>query len=218
MTQIKNERTRQSMSQKRLALLAGIDARTLRKIEKGENVSPESYRSVCKALGIEPVVQDRQAEVADDAPLDVRARSQLTATLVAALAFALASFLVGAVVYHFDAHKFLNLGTNFQATVAFVSVLLFLVGCPLLGMASIWAAPDTVVTLSAQNTAQGMSVASMIGAVSEVVPGGRFKVRSVASSGGGQNVVAVGYADKNDYSRLARLLTARGFQAQVRQA
>lgn len=54
MNQIKIERLKQSMSQKRLAMLAGIDARTLRKIEKDEPVSLESYRSACLALRIEP--------------------------------------------------------------------------------------------------------------------------------------------------------------------
>lgn len=46
------ERQRRSMSQKRLAHEAGIDARTLRKIEKGETVSPESLRNVLLALGL----------------------------------------------------------------------------------------------------------------------------------------------------------------------
>jgi transcriptional regulator with XRE-family HTH domain len=54
MIDIKNERLKQSMSQKRLAYEAGIDARTLRKLETGETVSAETYRTVCVALGIEP--------------------------------------------------------------------------------------------------------------------------------------------------------------------
>lgn len=52
MTSIKDERVRQSMTQKRLAFESGIDARTLRKIEKGEAVSPESMRAVRVALGL----------------------------------------------------------------------------------------------------------------------------------------------------------------------
>jgi transcriptional regulator with XRE-family HTH domain len=54
MKNIRAERERQSLTQKRLAYLAGIDARTLRKIEKGEVVSPDSYRAVCVALKIDP--------------------------------------------------------------------------------------------------------------------------------------------------------------------
>lgn len=54
MNAIVTERKRRSMTQKRLAHEAGIDARTLRKIEKGEQVSPDSYRAACLALGIEP--------------------------------------------------------------------------------------------------------------------------------------------------------------------
>lgn len=54
MKNIRAERERQSLTQKRLAYLAGIDARTLRKIEKGEVVSPDSYRAVCVALQIDP--------------------------------------------------------------------------------------------------------------------------------------------------------------------
>ncbi|MCV9964878.1 helix-turn-helix domain-containing protein [Pararhizobium sp. BT-229] len=215
MTQIKTERTRQSMSQKRLALLAGIDARTLRKIEKGENVSPESYRAVCNALGISPAISSDCPAVADGAPLDTKARSPIAAFFVAVFVFVLATSLVGAAAYHFDVHRIMNLETNFQAAIASLGVLMFLVGCPLVGIASIWASPDTVVTLSVENNAKGMSVAAMLGAVREFVPGGRFKVASVTSSGITQSVVAVGFANKTDYSQLARLLTARGFQAQV---
>lgn len=53
---IKALRLAQSMSQKRLAHEAGIDVRTLRRIESGVAVSPESYRSVCLALKVEPNV------------------------------------------------------------------------------------------------------------------------------------------------------------------
>lgn len=42
------------MTQKRLAFEAGIDARTLRKIENDIAVSPESYRSVCRVLNLDP--------------------------------------------------------------------------------------------------------------------------------------------------------------------
>lgn len=57
---IVDERLRRSMSQKRLAHEAGIDARTLRKIEKGEVVSPETYRSVLTALGIEDTASQQR--------------------------------------------------------------------------------------------------------------------------------------------------------------
>lgn len=64
MNKIASERRRQSMTQKRLAFEAGIDARTLRKIEKGETVSAESYRSVCQVLGISSV-QEAEAEATE---------------------------------------------------------------------------------------------------------------------------------------------------------
>lgn len=51
---IKAIRLAQSMSQKRLAHEAGIDVRTLRRIESGVDVLPESYRAVCLALRIDP--------------------------------------------------------------------------------------------------------------------------------------------------------------------
>lgn len=53
---IKALRLAQSMSQKRLAHEAGIDVRTLRRIEGGVTVSPESFRAVCLALKIDPTV------------------------------------------------------------------------------------------------------------------------------------------------------------------
>lgn len=53
---IKALRLAQSMSQKRLAREAGIAVRTLRRIESGVDVSPESYRAVCVALKIDPTV------------------------------------------------------------------------------------------------------------------------------------------------------------------
>lgn len=52
---IKALRLAQSMTQKRLAHEAGIDVRTLRRIEGGVAVSPESFRAVCLALKIPPV-------------------------------------------------------------------------------------------------------------------------------------------------------------------
>lgn len=53
MDTIRTERLRRSLTQKRLAFEAGIDPRTLRKIEKGEKVSPESVLSVCSVLGLD---------------------------------------------------------------------------------------------------------------------------------------------------------------------
>jgi transcriptional regulator with XRE-family HTH domain len=54
MISVKDERIRQNMSQKRLAFEAGMNVRTVRKIEKGEQVSPESLRSVFAVLGMTP--------------------------------------------------------------------------------------------------------------------------------------------------------------------
>lgn len=59
---IKSLRLAQSMSQKRLAHEAGIDVRTLRRIEAGVTVSPESYRAVCLALKIDPVIFQQSPE------------------------------------------------------------------------------------------------------------------------------------------------------------
>lgn len=53
-TLIIEERARRAMTQKRLAHEAGIDPRTLRKIEKGEQVSADSMYAVYKVLGINP--------------------------------------------------------------------------------------------------------------------------------------------------------------------
>ncbi len=64
---IRDERIRQSMSQKRLAHEAGITVRTLRKIEKGEDVSLETYRSVCKALGLRPIQANEPCNIPADA-------------------------------------------------------------------------------------------------------------------------------------------------------
>lgn len=55
MPTIREERLRRSLTQKRLAFEAGIDPRTLRKLEKGEKVSPESVLAVCRVLDMDPV-------------------------------------------------------------------------------------------------------------------------------------------------------------------
>lgn len=54
MTTVYEERMRRAWTQKRLAFEAGIDARTLRKIEKGQPVSLETIRAVCSVLDIAP--------------------------------------------------------------------------------------------------------------------------------------------------------------------
>lgn len=51
MSTIKNERTRRGMTQKELARAAGIDVRTLRKIENDEHVSEVSLACVENVLG-----------------------------------------------------------------------------------------------------------------------------------------------------------------------
>jgi transcriptional regulator with XRE-family HTH domain len=218
MTQVKNERIRRSMSQKRLALLAGIDARTLRKIEKGEYVSLESYRAVCNALGIEPVGQDRDTEFAGEAPITVKSRSPFSGWLIAAFAFVAVALFGSGVIYYVDAQRFMNLGPNLLVTWNFVGILLFLLGCPLVSFAVIWGSPNTVVTLFAQHDDQEKSVSSIMETVHSIAPDGKFKVESVKSTGTGQSVIAMGFADTDDYSKLARLLTARGFQAEVHPA
>jgi hypothetical protein len=138
--------------------------------------------------------------------------------VIAGIAFALVVFFVGALSYHFDLYKIMNLGTNDRAMVAVTGIFLFLIGCPLLGVASICAMPDTVVSLSILNTRQEMTVSKMLSAVSDLLPRGRFKVKSVETSGSLQTVVVEGYAQREDYSKLANILTTRGFHAQVRQA
>lgn len=67
---IKALRLAQSMSQKRLAFEAGIDVRTLRRIESGVAVSPESFRAVCIALKIDLGVPSGQS-AQEDAPYDI---------------------------------------------------------------------------------------------------------------------------------------------------
>lgn len=62
MNAILEERIRQGKTQKRLAHEAGIAARTLRKLERGEEVSLETMGAVRKALGIR-VVSPNSASV-----------------------------------------------------------------------------------------------------------------------------------------------------------
>ena len=54
MHDIKNVRLKKSMTQKRLAYEAGVDVRTIRRLEAGAAVSPESYRAACIVLGVDP--------------------------------------------------------------------------------------------------------------------------------------------------------------------
>jgi transcriptional regulator with XRE-family HTH domain len=66
MNAILEERIRQGKTQKRLAYEAGIAARTLRKLERGEEVSLETLGAVRRALGIktQPQPQIRPASSA----------------------------------------------------------------------------------------------------------------------------------------------------------
>jgi transcriptional regulator with XRE-family HTH domain len=73
MNAIRNQRLKRSLTQKRLAFEAGIDARTLRKIEKGEKVSPESVLAVCSILELD--VEDFAK-----APQDVGTSSPISKT------------------------------------------------------------------------------------------------------------------------------------------
>jgi transcriptional regulator with XRE-family HTH domain len=52
MCTLRETRINKGISQKALAKLAGIDARTLRKIENGDHVSEVSFNAVEKALGV----------------------------------------------------------------------------------------------------------------------------------------------------------------------
>jgi transcriptional regulator with XRE-family HTH domain len=52
MTTIRDARVKRGISQKELARAAGIDARTLRKIENGEHVSDLSQKAVEQVLGV----------------------------------------------------------------------------------------------------------------------------------------------------------------------
>jgi transcriptional regulator with XRE-family HTH domain len=60
-TNIINARKRKSLTQKRLAHEAGVDVRTLRKLEKGEEVSLETKHLVYKALGLSHEEDESQA-------------------------------------------------------------------------------------------------------------------------------------------------------------
>jgi hypothetical protein len=75
------------MSQKRLAHEAGIDVRTLRRIESGISVSPESYRAICIALKIEPIVSS-ESTVDETRPVQMRSlMNRLDAMIANFLAF-----------------------------------------------------------------------------------------------------------------------------------
>lgn len=52
MIDVKKERTQLAMTQKRLAHAAGVDARTVRKLERGKPVSLETKHAVYSALGL----------------------------------------------------------------------------------------------------------------------------------------------------------------------
>ncbi len=212
MSQIRDERIRQSMSQKRLAFLAQIDARTLRKIEKGENVSAESFRSVCNVLGIEPIAKDHMFHDLDGKTIKCKARSSTHASIVASLSFILVLFLIGLTFYHFGhSSEFKFLAT--ALTVVAFSVFL---APAFLTISTLWSSPNTVVSVSLSNASRPASSRSMIEAVKDVVPEGRFKMASVTSTGSQQKVVALGFLDVNEYSLLARILAAKGFEVEVR--
>ncbi|MCS4089514.1 helix-turn-helix domain-containing protein [Rhizobium sp. BK176] len=85
---IKALRLSQSMSQKRLAHEAGIDVRTLRRIEGGVTVSPESYRAVCLALKIDPSVSIEEAAPEPSETITLRLASRLDFIVAKSLAFA----------------------------------------------------------------------------------------------------------------------------------
>lgn len=71
------------MTQKRLAHEAGIDPRTLRKIEKGEQVSVESIYAVYKVLGIDPRKQKTtKTEAAEDRRRPTALRMLALATIL----------------------------------------------------------------------------------------------------------------------------------------
>jgi transcriptional regulator with XRE-family HTH domain len=84
---IKALRLAQSMSQKRLAHEAGIDVRTLRRIEGGVTVSPESFRAVCLALRIDPSVPGETTPVAELPPVAFQLASRLDAMVGQSQAF-----------------------------------------------------------------------------------------------------------------------------------
>jgi transcriptional regulator with XRE-family HTH domain len=84
---IKALRLAQSMSQKRLAHEAGIDVRTLRRIEGGVTVSPESYRAVCLALKIDPSVSLDETAPEPTATMAFTLASRLDVMAANSLAF-----------------------------------------------------------------------------------------------------------------------------------
>jgi len=86
---IKALRLAQSMSQKRLAHEARIDVRTLRRIEGGVDVSPESYRAVCLALKIDPAVPLDEALPETSPSLAFAIASRLNEVTAKSRAFAL---------------------------------------------------------------------------------------------------------------------------------
>ncbi len=104
-----NERSRRSMTQKRLAHEAGIDPRTLRKIEKGEVVSPESLHAVYRVLGIAPETVRQRAEGrelstgdADDSPTsDVSRADVLKFLRMAIIVFAVSGLLAAVTIQVF---------------------------------------------------------------------------------------------------------------------
>jgi transcriptional regulator with XRE-family HTH domain len=84
---IKALRLAQSMSQKRLAHEAGIDVRTLRRIEGGVTVSPESFRAVCLALKIDPSVSLEATAPEPSATVAFKLESRLDAVAATSLGF-----------------------------------------------------------------------------------------------------------------------------------
>lgn len=77
---IRELRLAKSMSQKRLAFEAGIDARTLRKIEQGVTVSPESLWAVCRILEVDPedVLLRKDMETANEKPVSSSAETSFS--------------------------------------------------------------------------------------------------------------------------------------------
>lgn len=62
MYDIRKLREERSMTQKRLAFEAGVDVRTIRRMENGTSVSPESLRAAYVALGIDLACHHKQKE------------------------------------------------------------------------------------------------------------------------------------------------------------
>ena len=58
-TRVKGERTRRRWSQQALSLAAGISEKTVRRLEAGEDVAPETVSAVCAALEIPPLVFEK---------------------------------------------------------------------------------------------------------------------------------------------------------------